>query len=145
MAYKKKIEYYQNLINTTGFHAPIGETINMGLISISPGHARLDLQADARHLNSLGTVQGGVLTIMADAAMGIAYASLLDTDQKFTTVELKINFIKSIKTGYLSAFGSVTHSGTRTGISECKIFLINPQDDEKLDLVAIANSTLILL
>lgn len=145
MKIRNKLDYYQDLINRTGFHAPIGETINLQFTSISHRFAQLDLEVDHRHLNSLGTVQGGVLTIMADAAMGISFASLLDLDQKFTTLELKVNFIKSVTEGHLRAIGRVTHSGKRTGIAECNIFQIDAERKDIQDLIAIASSTLLLL
>ncbi|MFQ5771237.1 MAG: PaaI family thioesterase, partial [bacterium] len=49
-----------------------------------------------QHANPMGTLHGGVLCDIADAAMGMAYASTLEQGESFTTLELKINFLKPV-------------------------------------------------
>jgi uncharacterized protein (TIGR00369 family) len=56
------------------------------------------LDAGPQHANPMGTLHGGILCDLADAAMGIAYASTLEEGESFTTLELKINFFKPIWT-----------------------------------------------
>src|SRR5439155_19725643 len=46
---------------------------------------------------------GGVLCDIADAAMGVAFASSLDADQSLTTLELKINFLRPVWESMLQA------------------------------------------
>lgn len=53
-------------------------------------------EASGRHANPMGTLHGGVLCDIADAAMGMAYASTLEEGETFGTLELKINFLKPV-------------------------------------------------
>jgi uncharacterized protein (TIGR00369 family) len=56
-------------------------------------------------------VLGGVLCDIADAAMGIAYASTLAEGETFATIELKINFLKPVWTAKLRAIGRLVRRG----------------------------------
>jgi uncharacterized protein (TIGR00369 family) len=77
------------------------------MIEVEPGRAVMALEAGERHANPMGTLHGGVLCDLADAAMGMAYAATLDEGETFTTLELKINFLKPVRTGRLTAVGHV--------------------------------------
>ena len=77
----------------------IGFTIG----SVEPGRVVMEMEAGLQHASPLGTVHGGVLCDLADAAMGMAYASALDEGESFTTLELKINFLKPVWSGKLTA------------------------------------------
>ena len=64
--------------------------------AIEPGHAVVEMEASERHANPMGTLHGGVLCDIADAAMGMAFASTLEVGQSFTTLELKINLLRPV-------------------------------------------------
>src|SRR5439155_26008930 len=100
---------------------PIAELIGFKLASINPGQAVVELQASERHANPMGTLHGGVLCDIADAAMGMAYASQLKEGESFTTLELKINFLKPVWNAKLRAAGRVVKSGRTIGLVECDI------------------------
>ena len=87
----------------------------------------------------MGTLHGGILCDIADAAMGIAYASTLDEDESFTTLELKINFLKPVWNSKLVATGRVVKRGKTVGMTECDVV------DEKGSLVARSSSTCMTL
>ena len=71
----------------------VAKLIGFRLVEFSGGEATVKLNSGPQHYNPMGTVHGGVLCDIADAAMGMAFASTLDADQSFTTLELKINFL----------------------------------------------------
>jgi uncharacterized protein (TIGR00369 family) len=87
----------------------------------------------------MGTLHGGILCDIADAAMGIAYASNLAEGETFTTLELKINFLKPVWNARLTAEGRVVKAGRTIGLTECDIF------DSEGKLVARASSTCMTL
>jgi len=118
---------------------PVATLIGFTLTEVEPGRAVVAFQADRRHANPMGTVHGGVLCDVADAAMGIAYAATLDEDETFTTLELKINFLKPVRTGPLVATGRVVKGGRSIGLVECDVV------DDKDRLVARASSTCMTL
>src|SRR5579862_9733292 len=80
---------------------PIAQLVGFDVLSVDGGEAVAHLEADRRHHNPMGTLHGGVLCDLADAAMGMAYASMLGDGESFTTLELKINFLKAIRSGPL--------------------------------------------
>ncbi len=118
---------------------PIAQLIGFTLTSIEPGMATVEFQASERHANPMGTLHGGVLCDVADAAMGMAYASTLAEDESFTTLELKINFLKPIWRAKLQAIGRVVKKGRTVGLVECDVL------DEQQQLVARATSTCMTL
>lgn len=97
------------------------------------------LEAGERHSNPMGTIHGGILCDLADAAMGVAFVSTLDEGESFTTLELKINYVRPFWTGTLVAYGRVIHRGKSVGLVDCRVV-----DDEDR-LIAHATSTCMAL
>ncbi len=87
----------------------------------------------------MGTLHGGVLCDIADAAMGLAFASNLAEGESFTTLELKINFLRPVWRADLLAVGRVVKAGETVGLTECDV------TDEEGRLVARASSTCMIL
>src|SRR5213593_226378 len=101
--------------------APVGKLIGFRPMSVEPGKAVFELEAGPQHANPMGTLHGGVLCDVADAAMGVAYASTLADGESFTTLELKINFLRPFRTGTLIATGRVVKTGRTIGLAECDV------------------------
>jgi uncharacterized protein (TIGR00369 family) len=135
----RKIEVFRKMIAGEIPPPPVADLIGMRMTVIDDGRATFEVDAGPQHASPLGTVHGGILCDLADAAMGCAHASQLDADESFTTLELKINFMKPVWSGRLTASGSVMKSGRTIGLAECRI------TDESGSLVAYATSTLMTL
>src|SRR5947209_20500984 len=75
---------------------PIARLIGFEAQDIADGRATVVLAAGPQHANPMGTLHGGILCDIADAAMGMAFASTLAEEESFTTVELKVNFFRPI-------------------------------------------------
>jgi uncharacterized protein (TIGR00369 family) len=118
---------------------PIATLIGFRITAVEPGRAVLELETSERHTNPMGTVHGGVLCDVADAAMGIAYAATLAAGESFATLELKINFLKPVREARLQATGRVVKAGRTIGLVECDV------TDEDGSLVARATSTCMTL
>jgi uncharacterized protein (TIGR00369 family) len=118
---------------------PIARLIGFDLAAVEPGRALVELEATERHANPMGTVHGGILADIADAAMGMAYASKLEEGETFTTIELKINFMKPVWTGKLRAEGRVLSGGRTVGLQACDVRDANDR------LIAHATSTCMTL
>ena len=106
---------------------------------ITDGRAVVTLAAGPQHANPMGTLHGGILCDIADAAMGMAFASTLAAGETFTTVELKINFFRPVWEANLKAEGRVVRRGRSLGYVECEI------KDEGGQLIAKASSTCMAL
>src|SRR5271169_5233320 len=129
------LEQGQQVLRGERSPPPIARLLGFALKSIEPGHAVFDMEADERHHNPMGTLHGGVYCDLADAAMGYAYASTLGEGETFTTIELKINFLKAVRKGTLTAEATVIKAGANVGYIECDV------KDETGKLVARVAST----
>jgi uncharacterized protein (TIGR00369 family) len=119
--------------------APVAGLVGFTLTAVAEERATIELDAGPQHANPLGTLHGGILCDIADAAMGLAYATMLGEGESFTTIELKINFLKPIWAGKLRAEGRVIKRGRTVGLVESDVF------DAKGSLVARASSTCMTL
>lgn len=119
--------------------APIAKLIGFEISEIEDGRAVGHLDVGPQHANPMGTLHGGILCDLADAAMGLAFTSTLDADHSFTTLELKINFLRPFWTGRLRAEGKVVSRGKTVGLVECSV------TDERQRLIAKASSTCLVL
>jgi len=118
---------------------PIARLIGFEAKDIADGRATVVLEAGPQHANPMGTLHGGILCDIADAAMGMAFASTLAPEESFTTVELKINFFRPVWQARLKSEGTVVQRGRTIGYVECTI------TDEENRLVAKAASTCMVL
>src|SRR6202048_3227182 len=120
-------------------HVPVGRLIGFAARDIADGRATVVLAAGPQHANPMGTLHGGILCDIADAAMGMVFASTLAPEESFTTVELKINFFRPVWEACLKAEGKVVRRGRSLGYLECDI------SDERGQLIAKAASTCLVL
>jgi uncharacterized protein (TIGR00369 family) len=118
---------------------PVAELLGFEVPEAGGGRAVVTLQAGPQHTNPMGTLHGGILCDIADAAMGVAFASTLGAGESFTTIELKINFFRPVWKALLRAEGRVVQRGRTVGYVECDV------TDENGKLVAKSNSTCLVL
>jgi uncharacterized protein (TIGR00369 family) len=85
------------------------------------GHARLELQAANEHLNPAGTVHGGVLATLVDAAMALAVRSTIDEGEVPATSQLTIAFLNAGQPGALVATATVRKQGKTLLVCEADI------------------------
>ena len=135
----KLLKHTEAVINGEAPQPPVAKLIGFDLVAVEPGKAVIELLATEAHANPMGTLHGGILCDIADAAMGIAYASNLVEGESFTTLELKINFLKPVWNARLFATGRVVKQGRTVGLVECDV------TDEQGSLVARATSTCLTL
>jgi uncharacterized protein (TIGR00369 family) len=97
---------------------PIMATLGMKVVQFGDGSAALKMNVDRRFHNPMGTLHGGIMTDLADACMGIATMSTLGEDETFTTLELKMNFIRPVYEDELTAEAKVLHRGKKVVLVE---------------------------
>jgi uncharacterized protein (TIGR00369 family) len=120
---------------------PIAELVGFDLAEVGEGRASFALDPGERHYNPLGTVHGGIAATLLDSAMGCAVHTTLGADERYTTLELKVNFVRAITeaTGRVVASGSVIHRGSRVATAEARL------TDEDGRLLAHATSTCLIM
>lgn len=117
----------------------IAKAMGLELADITLDRAVMEFDAGEPHHNPAGTLHGGILCYAADTAMGFAWASGIQSDETFTTIEMKINFFRPVWTGRLRAEGNVIRRGKTVGYAECDV------KDSEGRLVAKSSSTLMTL
>lgn len=111
------------------------ETLGARIVEAEPGRVVVELIAGPQHRHGGGVVQGGVITQIADAAMGMSLATFQPDKLWNTTIELKINFIRPAVEGRLRAVGRVIEMRQTLLFGEADVF------DSQDRLVARASST----
>jgi uncharacterized protein (TIGR00369 family) len=111
------------------------ETVGARIAEVDEGRVVVEIDADAKHRHEGGVVQGGIITQIADAAMGMSLLTLQPEDQGNTTIELKINFIRPVVEGRLRAVGRVVEMKRTLGFTEAEVL------DDEGRLIAHASST----
>jgi uncharacterized protein (TIGR00369 family) len=133
------VERLQAIVDGRADPPPVARLVGIRLVAIERGRATFELDAGPQHASPLGTLHGGILCDLVDAAMGVSYVSQLADDESFTTLELKINFLKPVWSGRLTAVGEVVKAGRTVGLARADV------TDERGSLVAHATSTCMTL
>jgi uncharacterized protein (TIGR00369 family) len=115
------LEHGQKVMRGEQAPPPIARLLGFVLKSLEPGRAVFEMEIDERYHNPMGTLHGGVYCDLADAAMGYAYAATLGRDETFTTIELKINFLRAVRRTTLTAEARVVKAGATLGYVECDV------------------------
>ncbi len=118
---------------------PVSQLLGLRLVSHTERECVFEMEVAPEHANPMGTLQGGIVCALADAAMGMAYATTLGDGETFTTLELKTNYLRQVVSGKLTATGRVLHGGRTIGLTTCDVV------DEQGRLVAHATSTCMTL
>lgn len=120
---------------------PIIKTMDLTLDKIEKGRISFGFMPEEFHYNPIGTVHGGVIATILDSAMGCTIHSVLEEGIGYTTLELKINYLKAVTvdSGKLTAVGKIIHAGKSTALVEAQLV------DENGNVYAHAVSTCMIL
>src|SRR5262252_3933739 len=117
------LEYMRKLL--TGELPPAGmvKLLNLKLIEVSEGYAVFTVQPDERHYNGLGIAHGGLAATLLDTATGCAINAMMPAGRVFTTLEMKINYVRPItrESGEVRCEANVIHVGRRVATAEGRI------------------------
>jgi uncharacterized protein (TIGR00369 family) len=115
-------ERFRKIIEDRLSGAPFYELLGLSVESLSQGEARIKMKASERLHNTTGIVHGGAIAALADAASGVAMATLIpDGSRRIITVEQKVNFIAPVREGDLIGTGRVLWSEGDIAVSEAEI------------------------
>jgi len=121
-------------------HPPIGETLEFYLVELERGHVVFEGSPSSKVFNPIGSVHGGYAATLLDSACGCAVHSSLPAGQGYTTLELKVSYLRALSevSGPVRAEGKVVSLGRRVGFSEAHLFDVDGR------LCASATSTLLI-
>ena len=120
---------------------PFMELLGIRVVSVNPASVAFEFDPAEYMYSPLGNVHGGIITVLLDTAMGCSFHTTLPPGVGYTTLELKVNFLKSVvaSSGPLKAEGHVVHSGSRIATTGARLV------DRDGKLYAHATSTLMIL
>ena len=120
---------------------PIAELLGLRLVALGPGAATFEFDPAEYMYNPLGSVHGGVVAVLLDSAMGCSLQTTLPLGVGYTTLELKVNFVRPVveSSGPLQARGTLVHAGSTVATAEGRLV------DRDGALFAHATCTLLVL
>lgn len=102
--------------------SPAWSWLGLRQIELGEGSATVEMTPTEDMANSAGFVHGGMISALADSAMGRALHTIKPGVVRAMSFDLKLSFISAAKVGEtLRARGRVVHAGRRTGVTECRI------------------------
>jgi uncharacterized protein (TIGR00369 family) len=124
-----------DMVNTS----PYPEHLRMQLASISVDQAVVKLNTEQCHLQPFGIVHGGVLATLIDTATFWSVFLRLSEDAGLVNIDLKLNYLKSISTGLMTAQGRCIRAGRTINYAGASV------KDKEGNLIAHGTSTLMVL
>jgi uncharacterized protein (TIGR00369 family) len=102
---------------------PIAVLLGMSLAEVEEGRVVFTAQPAEFHYNPIGVVHGGLAATLLDSALGCAVHSTLPVGTGYTTLEIKVNFVRAVtrETGQLRCEAHVIHQGGRIATAEGKV------------------------
>lgn len=117
------LAFLQGIASGTIPAPPAAALVGLVLEEIAEGRAVFALEPQEFHYNPLGTVHGGIITTLLDTAMGCAVHSRLGRGRAYTTLELKVTFVRPLlrETGRVRAVAEVLHLGGKVAAAEARV------------------------
>ena len=102
---------------------PIAVLLGMDIAEVEEGRIVFTVEPSEYHYNPIGTVHGGVASTLLDSAMGCAVQSMLPAGTGYTTVELRVNFVRALTTatGLVRCEAEVIHVGGRIATAQARL------------------------
>jgi uncharacterized protein (TIGR00369 family) len=135
----KHLDQMRAIIGGEAAPPPVAKLVGFEFVSIDLGHSVFELSAGPQHANPMGTLHGGIVCDLADAALGTAMASTLEDDESFTTLDLTVKFLKPVWNARLRATAQLVKRTRSLGLLECEV------TDDGGSLVARVYSTCMVL
>ena len=134
------IDYMQAVLKGELPAPPIAATMQFELVEAEIGRAVFTCTPDESVYNPIGAVHGGLVCTLLDSAAGCALHTMLPQGKGYTSVEIKVSYLKAVRagSGLLTATGTVVKAGARVGFTEATV------TDGSGALVATASSTLLV-
>ena len=120
-------------------HVPFAKLLGIEVDSVEPGHAVLSMRVRDDLKQNHGIAHGGSVAALIDSAMAIAIMPMLAENERTTTVDLTIHYMRPLTEGTARASARVVRAGRRVITVSAELF------DHKGDLAATAISTYLRL
>jgi acyl-CoA thioesterase len=110
-------QYYKDRVNSF----PFVKLVGMKLLSSGDGKSVMQCRIRAVLRNSAGTLHGGVMGALVDMSVATALRSVMPLSSRMTTVEYKVNFLKPVSEGVVTAYGTILRMGRTIAAGSAEI------------------------
>jgi uncharacterized protein (TIGR00369 family) len=134
------VDYLRAMVDGDLPQPPIAGLMQFELVDVEPGRVVFTCVPDESAYNPIGAIHGGLICTLLDSVTGSAVHSTLPQGKGYTSVEIKVNYLKAVRinSGVLTATGTVVKAGSRVGFAEGVV------TDAGGAVVATATSTLLI-
>lgn len=134
------LDYLHSMMGNKLPPPPMNELLNMTLVEAEPGTATFTCHPDESHYNPIGAVHGGLVCTLLDSALGCAVQTTLPQGVGYTSIEIKVNYLRSVRSGSgpLTCVGVVSKAGSRVAFADGTV------TDASGKLVATATGSLLV-
>ncbi len=117
------LEYLRKIASGELPRPPFGALLDFGLSELEEGRAVFTVEPAEYHYNPIGVVHGGLAATLLDSAMGCAVHSTLPAGVGYTTLEIKVNYVRALtaETGEVRCEARAIHIGGRTATAEGRV------------------------
>ena len=114
----ERLQLIRDKFETNHFPRSLG----IELDSVEPGRARLGLEVKQQHLQIAGIMHGGAIATLIDTAVAFAIVGASEPGARFTTIEMKVNYLSAIREGRIIADAKLIRDGRRIVVADCDVF-----------------------
>ena len=111
------LEQVRKVANSSHYYRLLG----MEVTEIKGGESRIQMPFKQDLTHPYGIVHGGAIASLADSAVAMALLSLVEPEDRITTIEFKINFFAPISKGELEAHAKIIHRGSKTAVGDVEV------------------------
>ena len=117
------LEFLTRVVNGELPPPPMARLMNIRITEVDRGRVVFEGTPEEYHYNPLGVVHGGMAATLLDSALGCCVNSHLEAGDFYTTLELKVNYVRPItlETGPVRAIATTVHIGRSTAVVEGKV------------------------
>ncbi len=113
----KWVDFVKSVVNGSGYF----KNQKMKIVDLKYGESFIDVELDRKHLQGYGYVHGGVYSALIDSAGFFAVYTQIEGDNSAATIEMKVNYLSSVKSGKLLAHARCINLGKSIGLEEVMI------------------------
>ena len=114
-------KFKESLLTRMQEESPYWALLGLEMADIKKGWAKVRLPFARKLVHPLGIAHGGAIFSAADSAVAMALIGLVERDETFTTVEMKINYLRPFDKGEIMAEAWIIHKGGKTALGDVEV------------------------
>jgi acyl-CoA thioesterase len=109
------------LMEKVKYSQPFWTLLGIEMLDVKKGWAKLHLPFAKKLTHPYGIAHGGVIFSLADSAVAMALLGLAEKGERFTTVEMNINYVSPFMEGNITAEARIINKGRRIALGDVDV------------------------